>query len=323
MTIPLIPQEIYLLERYSSLDYFGQMRDHFAECVKAAEDALAEFMRHLPPDYRSRPLHQQPDAVWGERVIPNMQWALKTLNGAYINLSHGDLWGLGCAGNVETTFASINRDYDIYWMAQPYQDRYIAALRASWKMAFNISITEQGSWDFGDLSFAYHEPSRGPLNPPASWPVYRINEAVQVRTGQKVPKTGIYLPAHGPAAAALLIEGQKAIQAEVCTNAEDLLRDPDGTMPQSRREPTVWTLVERVADEGGDNPMPATGEAALRLKCEAGQPCPRTGWWFTPAKANSRRHFQAGQLMPDLHADWGDTIWQWDPHQGDGDQRAG
>lgn len=58
MTIPLIPQEIYLLERYSSLDYFGQTRDHFAECVKAAEDALAEFMRHIPPDYRSRPLRQ-------------------------------------------------------------------------------------------------------------------------------------------------------------------------------------------------------------------------------------------------------------------------
>ncbi|WP_337878538.1 hypothetical protein [Caldimonas sp.] len=323
MTIPLIPQEIYLLERYSSLDYFGQMRDHFAECVKAAEDALAEFMRHLPPDYRSRPLHQQPDAVWGERVIPNMQWALKTLNGAYINLSHGDLWGLGCAGNVETTFVSINRDYDIYWMPQPYQSRYDEAQILASEMASNISHTEQGSWSYGTLSFAYHEPSRGPLNPPASWPVYRINPALQVRSGEKVPRTGIYLPAEGPAAAALLIEGQRAIEAKVCTNAEDLLRDPDGTMPQSRREPTVWTLVERVADEGGDNPMPATGEAALRLKCEAGQPCPRTGWWFTPAKANSRRHFQAGQLMPDLHADWGDTIWQWDPHQGDGDQRAG
>lgn len=102
MTVPLISQEIYLLARYSSLDYFGQMRDHFAECVKAAEDALAEFMRHLPPDYRSRPLYQQPDAVWGERVIPNMQWALAGLNDGYIRISHGDLDGLGFAGNVRT-----------------------------------------------------------------------------------------------------------------------------------------------------------------------------------------------------------------------------
>ena len=39
---PLIPQEVYLLERYSSLDYFGTMRDAFEACVRAAEDALAE-----------------------------------------------------------------------------------------------------------------------------------------------------------------------------------------------------------------------------------------------------------------------------------------
>ncbi len=317
MTIPLIPQEIYLLERYSSLEYFGQMRDHFAECVKAAEDALAEFMRHIPPDYRSRPLHQQPDAVWGERVIPNMQWALAGLNDGYIRISHGDLDGLGFAGNVRTTFASINRDYRIDWMPQPFQDQYDRAERLASKMASNIAHTEQGNWDFGDLSFAYHEPSRGPLNAPASWPVYRLNPEVQVRTGEKVPRTGIYLPQNGPSAAALLIEGQKAIDAEMCINAEELLRDPEGARPQSRREPTLWTLVERVADEGGDNPMPATGEAALRLKCDAGAPCPRTGWWFTPAKTNSRRYFQAGQILPDLHADGGLTIWQWDGRQDD------
>jgi hypothetical protein len=197
-------------------------------------------------------------------------------------------------------------------MAKTYQDRYDRAETQASKMASNISHTEQGSWDFGDLSFAYHEPSRGPLNPPASWPVYRLHEAVRVRSGEKVPRTGIYLPEAGPAAAALLIEGQKAIETEVCTNAEDLLRNPDDTMPQSRREPTVWTLVERVADEGGSNWLPETGTSALRLRCEAGQPCPREGWWFTPAKAHSRRHFKAGEVMPDFKSDYGATIWQWD-----------
>ncbi len=315
MTIPLIPQEIYLLERYSSLDYFGRMRDHFAECVKAAEDALAEFMRRIPPDYRSRPLHQQPDVVWGERVIPNMQWALKTLNGAYINMSHGDLWGLGCAGNVVTTFASINRDYHIEWMAKAYQDRYDQAETQASKMASNIAHTEQGSWDFGDLSFRYREDARGPLNPPASWPVYRIHPGVKVRSGDKVPRTGIYLPAEGPAAAALLIEGQQAINTYICTNAEELLSDPKRSRPQSRPEPTVWTLVERVADKGGSNWLPEAGTSAPRLRCEAGQPCPREGWWFTPAKANSRRHFKAGEVMPDFQSDWGQVIWQWDARQ--------
>jgi hypothetical protein len=48
------------------------------------------------------------------------------------------------------------------------------------------------------------------------------------------------------------------------------------------------------------------------LRCEAGQPCPRAGWWFTPAQAGSRRRFQQGEVMPDTKSPWGATIWQWD-----------
>jgi hypothetical protein len=47
----------------------------------------------------------------------------------------------------------------------------------------------------------------------------------------------------------------------------------------------------------------------------AGQSCPRSGFWFTPAKASSRRHFNAGEVMPDVGSDYGVTIWQWDEHQ--------
>lgn len=50
-------------------------------------------------------------------------------------------------------------------------------------------------------------------------------------------------------------------------------------------------------------------------RCEAGEPCPREGWWFTPAKSGSRRHFQAGEVMPEVKSDWGSTFWQWDLKQ--------
>lgn len=50
-------------------------------------------------------------------------------------------------------------------------------------------------------------------------------------------------------------------------------------------------------------------------RCEAGQPCPREGFWFTPARSNSRRHFKAGEQMPDVGGDYGTTIWQWDETQ--------
>lgn len=53
-------------------------------------------------------------------------------------------------------------------------------------------------------------------------------------------------------------------------------------------------------------------KAVTRLRCLAGQPCPRAGHWFTPARPDSRRSFQQGEVMPDVGGDYGVTIWQWD-----------
>lgn len=58
------------------------------------------------------------------------------------------------------------------------------------------------------------------------------------------------------------------------------------------------------------NHQPTNGSQVARV--DAGQPCSKTGYWFTPAKAESRRHFNQGDIMPgfsDSH--WGDTIWYW------------
>jgi hypothetical protein len=43
--------------------------------------------------------------------------------------------------------------------------------------------------------------------------------------------------------------------------------------------------------------------------------CPQDGFWFTPARLNSRRAFRAGEVMPDVGGDYGITIWQWDETQ--------
>ncbi|KTC11993.1 PoNe immunity protein domain-containing protein [Pseudomonas viridiflava] len=44
----------------------------------------------------------------------------------------------------------------------------------------------------------------------------------------------------------------------------------------------------------------------------AGDPCTKTGYWFTPAQANSRRHFHQGEIMPSISdSTWGDTLWYW------------
>jgi Domain of unknown function (DUF1911)/Domain of unknown function (DUF1910) len=69
-------------------------------------------------------------------------------------------------------------------------------------------------------------------------------------------------------------------------------------------------------DYARQNLPPGAAAADTRLRVEAGQPCPREGWWVTPAKTNSRRHFKHGELMPDVGGDYGATIWQWDDKQG-------
>lgn len=311
MSAPLIPQEIYLLERYSSLEYFGELRDHFAIMLKAAEDALAEFMRHIPPDYRSWHLSRQPDVVWGERVIPNLQWVLDGLNKGYIRLSHGDLDALGLAANVGGAFSAINRDFSWEWMPQPFADIADFENSEAWERALNIRPTALGEWLVGALTTRYKESNRGPLNPPASWPSYRLNHQVRVKTGDKVPRNGIYLPDLDGGCAQLLIEGYDAWPGAI----PDPPPDPRTSSAARKHFDTVWTLVERVADTGGGTPGdPDLITAGVRLRCEADKACPREGWWFTPA-ASGRRHFTQGELMPEVTSDYGQTIWQWDETQ--------
>ncbi len=68
------------------------------------------------------------------------------------------------------------------------------------------------------------------------------------------------------------------------------------------REDDRWTSP--------DNDAPQTGRVA------GGQPCPRAGYWETPAKLGSRRYFKEGELMPVFAgADYGATIWGWSTEQ--------
>lgn len=47
-------------------------------------------------------------------------------------------------------------------------------------------------------------------------------------------------------------------------------------------------------------------------KVYAGEVCTRTGYWFSPAKSDSRRFFKAGDTMPEFKgSSWGATIWYW------------
>ncbi|WP_321870689.1 PoNe immunity protein domain-containing protein [Paraburkholderia tropica] len=64
-----------------------------------------------------------------------------------------------------------------------------------------------------------------------------------------------------------------------------------------------------------------TPEAALQKtsppQTEAGQLCPREGWWSTAARHDSRRHFMLGEALPVIASaiTRGITLWKWDDDQ--------
>jgi hypothetical protein len=314
MATPLIPQEIFLLERYTSAGYFGQLRDTWAEMVAHLERCLDEFMRNLPLDYRDHPLPEQPDAVWGERVIPNFRDTLQSLNDGYAKLSGGDISGLEFCHGPLNDFKG-QTDFWSGWMVRKDENIYGELLNKAVRMAGNIRSTEGAYWNPMTLSSRYDEQSRGALDAPPSWPTYKLASAGPVNSGDPLPVSGIYLPEIDNSCAEFLsTEYETVPAARVYAGDKDLV-DPDtgvkyGQQAIFTEQPCRWRLVERMSDAGTSSAPSLLDHALTRVP--GGAPCPRSGVYFTPAKENSRRRFSKGEIMPAFDSTYGATIWQWD-----------
>ena len=308
MPTPLNPQEIYLLERYSSLEYYEEMYKAWREMLAHVEDCYDKFMHHLPHDYRKRALPYQPDSAWGQTVLPNFRNTMLSLENGYLKMKRGDASGISASIGVENDMRGV-RDYWDGWMNEVIPTALATygetSSRAS-HYASNMYHTYNASWNPTSLTTNYWDRGRGPLNPPPSWPIYRLNPSVTVKTDDPVPQTGIYLPTADDSAAQFLVKGEEAVNAKIGYDTKRL--------QYISKAPTLWTLVERIADSGGGSTTDAT-EETRRPNVPAGSPCPETGWWFTPAQSGSRRYFKAGDNMPSVGGDYGLTFWQWSPDQ--------
>jgi hypothetical protein len=312
MSVYVNPQEIYLLERFSSLEYFGTLRDAWAEMVANVEASLSKLMQNLPADYRSRPLPEQPDVAWGQRVLPNFQETLRGLNTGFILLSHGDAKGLRWAHGPQADFKG-QLDYSTDWMSKSDQNLYHSLLLKATTMAGNITATEGAYWL--PLELSNFSEQRGPLDPPAAWPAYTVNGAVAIRTGSKTTQTGIYVPdVENSCAEFLSTSHEEAPMASVLVGIEDLLHpvtsEKYGERPVFKKVGCTWRLVERTSGV-----ITNEGNSRACSRVAGGDQCPETGFYFTPARPGSRSKFEKGEVMPAYSADYGTTIWQWDTDQ--------
>ena len=294
------PQEIYLLERYSSAEYFKQLVGAFKNMLDAAERALDVFILDLPDNYRDRHISEQPDVVWGEMVLPNFRSTMDSLNYGYQRLLEGDLSALQYAGNVLTDFRAQSIDFWPDWM-----DEDNLALFDKWqakasKLATNIKATILGSWPITFLTEKYNSDYLGELNLPESLPIYRQHPTISIKTDETVPQDGFYIPIIADACAQLMLKGHDASEALVGLDAEY------GGIQYDHKEPTKWILVERIADEGGSL---ATMNVSA-LKGFVGQKCTQSGNWWSPANESQSGYFKQGDIFPEIKNNTrGETIW--------------
>jgi hypothetical protein len=88
---------------------------------------------------------------------------------------------------------------------------------------------------------------------------------------------------------------------------------PSADVKNARRWVARFDLPDapQIPDPPTIVPQPVKNERG-RQSVEGGKPCPEAGWWHTPAKADSRRYFQAGEIMPVIEgSQWGATNWHW------------
>lgn len=81
-------------------------------------------------------------------------------------------------------------------------------------------------------------------------------------------------------------------------------------------QPCKWYFVEMI---NGEFENVSTENISVPLdgreRVIGGDKCQRSGFYFTPAVLDSRQWINAGQNAPKYDAQYGETIWQWDPRQ--------
>lgn len=161
--------------------------------------------------------------------------------------------------------------------------------------------------------------------PPNPFPKHPIDRNIRSAPGSRCPQSGVWAPAQwvdegaSVFSLAFCIEGRPmqpayeilGLEKHVISEAEPEhgLEEFASYSPKTKAVDTTWYFVEKPTTHTVKRSEPAT---TIRLRCEANKPCPREGYWFTPAHPNSRRRFQHGEVMPEFKGDYGTTIWQWD-----------
>ena len=321
----LHPQEIFLLERYTSLERVQKLYDTWSDLVKSLRGALEIYMQNLPADIRSKELYQQPDITWGAEVIPYCEMFLSRMNEGCLLLKHNDLSGLKNNGLPGARF------YDNFWngwMSPKELDNFKKIREQASGLSSPIESSANKEWGEGRLTYMKNAEAPinlGPRNLPPRLPVYALDHEIRLEIGQPIKEPGIYLPDIDRTAANILLIGgdTEARQGQKLKKSKwtDNKKYPYYNWVKKAWVETGWTMVKRIEGEYIDVPeegffpqglqeeLYAWGEAQkeaeardTRIKAFNGHPCPQAGLWHTAAQPGQHR-FEQGEIMPKVIAD--------------------
>lgn len=140
---------------------------------------------------------------------------------------------------------------------------------------------------------------------PTPLPDYKIDPSIVCRTGDEVPRTGVWYPNTGIDMHSLTfaIKGLRMPPAYRVTKTADELH-AEG----------IWGSAETVAVPTTWHPIVASTEKKNinhELWAKAGESCPRAGVWQAGDITATERTYCAGETMDNLGSAYGLTVWRW------------
>jgi hypothetical protein len=180
-----------------------------------------------------------------------------------------------------------------------------------------------------DIQFAVEHEA---LTPPATYPQHTVDTHLSAKPGEPCPRSGVWVPSQW-------LQGARDFSLAFCIKGhlmqpayqlfwdeprlmlgeslkEKFLRDGipldnfySAPPLETRALDTTWYFLAQPAAPTETPVLPNL------LHCDAGELCPKSGYWTTQTKAHSRLYFAAGAVMPKAASDASSTRWQWDIEQ--------
>lgn len=102
------------------------------------------------------------------------------------------------------------------------------------------------------------------------------------------------------------------IYAEGIYQLVDAIKDIKGITSIEEKDGVLWVLsYKKLIRFNGDvwerikHPLNDPIDHQFTNNVQGREHCPRSGYWFTAAKKNSRSFFNQGDIFPDFESDWG------------------